>query len=355
MGSIPVYRQAGLPGVQSISKSYSITFYQREYPMKKFEYLKPKTLEEALALLNQYGKKASLIAGGTDVIVMIKQRKTEPDALISLRGIPQLDQIQNNGALTLGSMVTHRAIEKSPLIRRECSALTDAVDVLGSVQIRNVATIGGNICTAAPSADTAAPLLVLDVELRVNAAHSERTIPIDQFFTGPGETALKQDEILTEISIPKPLPNTGSAYWKLQRRQALDLPILGVAALVSLDKATVACTDHLCGASPISAILHAFEEEELICKEIRIALGVAAPTPIRAKKAEDLLRGRKISDELLEEVAETAAQEAQPRDSIRGEAWYRRDMIRVLVKRMAMKSMERVLRPEETVFPVRLW
>ncbi|MEW6376944.1 MAG: xanthine dehydrogenase family protein subunit M [Thermodesulfobacteriota bacterium] len=323
--------------------------------MKKFDYLKPKTIEEALSLLNQYGEKAKLIAGGTDVIVMTKQKTMAPDVLISLRGIPELEQIQNNGTLRIGPMVTHRAIEKSELIRKEFSAFADAVDVLGSVQIRNVATIGGNLCTAAPSADTVAPLLVLDAQLKVKAVKSERTIPIDQFFTGPGETVLKPDEILIEISIPKPLPNTGSAYWKLQRRQALDLPILGVAVLISLDKATVTCTDLLCTTSPISTILHALEEDELICKEIRIALGVAAPTPIRAKKAENLLRGKKISDELLEEVAETSAKEAQPRDSIRGEAWYRRDMIKVLVKRMAMKSMERVLRPEETVFPVRLW
>jgi carbon-monoxide dehydrogenase medium subunit len=323
--------------------------------VKKFDYLKPKTIEEALSLLNQYGEKAKLIAGGTDVIVMTKQKTMAPDVLISLRGIPELEQIQNNGTLRIGPMVTHRAIEKSELIRKEFSALADAVDVLGSVQIRNVATIGGNLCTAAPSADTVAPLLVLDAQLKVKAVKSERTIPIDQFFTGPGETVLKPGEILTEISIPKPLPNTGSAYWKLQRRQALDLPILGVAVLVSLDKTTVTCTDLFCTTSPISTILHALEEDELICKEIRIALGVAAPTPIRAKKAENLLRGKKISDELLEKVAFTASEEAQPRDSIRGEAWYRRDMIKVLVKRMAMKSMERVLRPGETVFPVRLW
>ena len=199
------------------------------------------------------------------------------------------------------------------------------------------------------------PLLVLDAQLKVKGLNSERTIPISQFFTGPGQTALSHGEILTEIEIPKLLPNTGSAYWKHQRRLALDLPILGVAVLISLDKATVTCSDFLCTASPISAVLHRLEEDELVCKEIRIALGVAAPTPMRAKKAENLLRGKKISDELLEEVSEAAAKEAQPRDSIRGEAWYRRDMIKVLVKRMTMKSMERVLRPEETVFPERLW
>ena len=323
--------------------------------MKKFDYLKPKTLEEALSLLNQQGKKAKLIAGGTDVIVLIKQKTMAPDILISLRGIPGLDQIQYNGTLRIGALVTHRAIEKSEVIRKEFSALADAADVLGSIQIRNVATIGGNICTAAPSADTATPLLVLGTQVKIKSLKEEKTVPIEEFFTGPGETILKKGEIVTELVMPKPLPHTGSAYWKLQRRLALDLPILGVSTLLSLDKGTISCSDMLCTVSPISSILHTMEQDELVCKEVRIALGVAAPTPIRALKAESLLRGKKISDELLEEVAETAAKEAQPRDTIRGEAWYRRDMIRVLVKRMVMKSIERVVRPEETVFPVRLW
>jgi len=323
--------------------------------MKKFDYLRPQTLEEALSLLNQYGKKAKLIAGGTDVIVMIKQKAMMPGVLISLRGIPGLDQIQYDGTLRIGALVTHRAIETSEVIRKEFSALTDAADVLGSIQIRNVATIGGNICTAAPSADTATPLLVLGTQVKVKSLSEERTVPIEEFFIGPGETILKKGEVVTELIIPKPLPHTGSAYWKLQRRLALDLPILGVSVLLALDKGTVSCSDILCTASPISSILHTMEKDELTCKEIRIALGVAAPTPIRALKAEHLMRGKKISDELLEEVADTASVEAQPRDSIRGEAWYRRDMIRVLVKRMAMKCIERVVRPEETIFPERLW
>jgi len=323
--------------------------------MKKFDYLRPQTLEEALALLNQYGKKAKLIAGGTDVIVLIKQKAMMPEVLISLRGIPGLDQIRYDGALKIGAMVTHRGIEKSEVIRKEFSALTDAADVLGSIQIRNIATIGGNICTAAPSADTATPLLVLGTQVKIKSLSEEKMVPIEGFFTGPGETILKKGEMVTELVVPKPLPNTGSAYWKLQRRLALDLPILGVSVLLSLDKGTVSCSDMLCTTSPISSILHTMEKDELTCKEIRIALGVAAPTPMRALKAENLMRGKKISDELLEEVANTASAEAQPRDSIRGEAWYRKDLVRVLVKRMAMKSIERVVRPEETIFPERLW
>jgi carbon-monoxide dehydrogenase medium subunit len=305
--------------------------------------------------LNQHGKKAKLIAGGTDVIVMIKQKTITPDVLISLQGIPGLDQIKYNGSLSLGPMVTHRAIEKSEVIRKYFSALTDAADCLGSVQIRNVATLGGNICTAAPSADTATPLLVLRTQVTIKNPKEERTLPIEQFFKGPGESVLKTGEIVKELLIPKLLPNTGSAYYKLQRRLALDLPILGVSVLLSLDKNKVACSDLLCTASPISTIFHQMEEDAIMCKDVRIALGVAAPTPMRALKAEALLRGKRLSDELLEEVANTASQEAQPRDSIRGEAWYRKDMIRVLVKRMAMKSIERVVRPEETVFPERRW
>jgi len=323
--------------------------------MRKFDYFKPKTFEEALTLLAQYGEKAKLIAGGTDVIVMIKQKAMAPDVLISLQGIPGLDQIKYNGSLTIGPMVTHRAIEKSEVIKKNFSALADAVDYLGSIQIRNVATIGGNICTAAPSADTATPLLVLGTQVRIENPKEERTLPIEEFFKGPGETVLKTGEMVKELLIPELLPNTGSAYYKLQRRLALDLPILGVSVLLSLDKNKVTCSDLLCTASPISTILHKMEEDEIICKDVRIALGVAAPTPMRAVKAEALLRGKKLSDELLEEAANTASQEAQPRDTLRGEAWYRKDMVRVLVKRMAMKSIERVVQPEETIFPERLW
>jgi carbon-monoxide dehydrogenase medium subunit len=323
--------------------------------MKKFDYLRPQTFEEALSLLNQHREKAKLIAGGTDVIVMIKQKAIAPEVLISLRGIPGLDQMIYNGSLSLGPMVTHRTIEKSEVIRKDFSALADAVDDLGSIQIRNVATIGGNICTAAPSADTATPLLVLGAQVKIKGVKEERTVPIEEFFKGPGETVLKTGEMVKELWIPKPLPNTGSAYYKLQRRLALDLPILGVSVLLSLDKNKVTCSDLLCTASPISAILHKMEEDEIVCKDVRIALGVAAPTPMRALKAEGLLRGKKLSDELLEEAANTASQEAQPRDSLRGEAWYRKDMVRVLVKRMAMKSIEKVVQPEETFFPERLW
>jgi carbon-monoxide dehydrogenase medium subunit len=314
--------------------------------MKKFDYTRPKTLDEVLSLLGQYDGRAVLIAGGTDVMVMIKKKAISPDVLISLKDVPALDQIEYDGNLRIGAMVTHRAIEKSERVRKEFSALADAVDVLGSIQIRNVGTIGGNICTAAPSADTAPPFLVLGAEVKTKSHKGERIIPIAQFFKGPGETVLREGEVVTELVIPKPLPHTGSAYWKHSRRLALDLPILGVSVLLSLDKGAISRPEVLGTSSPISSILHTLERDELVCKEARIALGVAAPTPIRVVKTENLLRGQKISDELLDQVAEAAAEEAQPRDSVRGEAWYRRDMIKVFVKRMAVKCIERIVQLE---------
>lgn len=323
--------------------------------MKRFDYLIPKTMDELFSLLNQYGNKATIIAGGTDVMVMIKKNKISPDVLISLRAIEGLNEIKFDNDLKIGSMVTHRMIEKSKFIRENFSALSDAVDVLGSVQIRNIATIGGNICNAAPSCDTGPPLLVLDARLRLRSLKSERIIPIDQFFIAPGKTALESGEILTEILIPKPLPNTASSYWKHQRRQALDLPIIGVAVLISLNKSTISNTDIFYPENNISTIFHQLEREDLICNEIRIALGVSAPTPIRVFKAEDLLRGKKLTRQLIEEVAEMASKEAKPRDTLRGEAWYRRELIDVYVKRMAMRCIERILRPEEVFFPLRLW
>lgn len=326
----------------------------KEFEMKRFDYLIPKTMDELFSLLNQYGKKSTIIAGGTDVMVMIKKNEISPDVLISLTAIKGLDEIRFDGDLRIGSMVTHRMIEKSNLIREQFSCLSDAVDVLGSTQIRNVATIGGNICNAAPSCDTGPPLLVLDARLKLKSSKSERIIPIDQFFKGPGETILEPEEILTEILIPKPLPNTGSSYWKHQRRQALDLPIVGIAVLISLNKSTVSNPDIFFPGNNISKILDQLEKEDLICNEIRIALGVSAPTPIRVYKAEELLRGKKLSKELFEEVAEISAKEAKPRDTIRGEAWYRREIINVYVRRMAMRCIERILRPEETI-PIRKW
>jgi carbon-monoxide dehydrogenase medium subunit len=251
-------------------------------------------------------------------MVKIKDKQIRPRHLISLKSIPGLDHIgYENGELKIGALTTHRRLELSPVIRRHFPILTDAVENIGSVQIRNVATIGGNIVNAVPSADGATPLITLGAKVRLVGPRGERTMALEDIFTGPGQTLLEHGEILYEFIIP-PLPlRTGAAYWKHRRRAAMELPILGVAVLICL------------------------AEDMRTCVEARIGLGVMAPTPMRAKNAEMVLKGKKVDDQILERTGKTAASESKPRDTARGEAWYRREMVEVLVPRVGKVAMER--------------
>jgi aerobic carbon-monoxide dehydrogenase medium subunit len=208
-------------------------------------------------------------------------------------------------------------LELSPLIRRDFPVLADAVTQIGSVQIRNVATLGGNIVNAVPSADGAIPLITLGAQVRIRGPKGERSMELEDFFIGPGQTLLEPGEILMEFIIPKAPPRTGAAYCKHTRRAAMELPLLGVAVMLSLG------------------------EDAITCSQARIGLGVHAPTPMRAKNAERLLEGNPLSEEALQKAGKTASEECRARDSIRGEAWYRREMVEVLVPRMARVAMER--------------
>lgn len=324
--------------------------------MKGYEYHKPQTVKEAIDLMEGL-ENAKYIAGGTDVMVLIRQKKLAPARLISLRNIGDLNYMETEGGLRIGSAVTHNAIAKNDFVQRRYSALADAVKKVGSLQIRNVATMGGNICNAAPSADTACPLLVLDASVIIAGKTGEREMSLDDFFLGPNKVALEKGEILKGFTMPAFGENTGSAYFKHTRRQAMDLPMLGVAARVTIDigGSEVGCKDAFCTVDSISNILKRLEDENLVCKDVRIAMGVVAPRPIRARKAEEALKGKVISEKLFEEIGEIAASESQPRDSIRGEAWYRRDMVKVLTKRAILKAVDRVIRPDDTIWPDRLW
>ena len=300
----------GLPEIQSLT--------QRSITMQKFEYLMPTTVDEAISLLVSHGERARYIAGGTDVMVKIKEGKIHPLYLVSLRRLQALNHITyKDGELRIGATVTHRMLELSPIIRKEFPVLTDAVTNIGSVQIRNVATIGGNIVNAVPSADGAIPLITLGAQVRIRGPKGERSMALEDLFIGPGQTLLEVGEILVEFVIPQLLPRTGAAYVKHTRREAMELPLLGVAVLLS------------------------FAEDMTTCTEARIGLGVLAPTPMRAKNAESLLKGRKMTEDVLKEAGKAAAEECKARDSIRGEAWYRREMVEVLVPRMARLAMER--------------
>jgi carbon-monoxide dehydrogenase medium subunit len=325
--------------------------------VNRYDYHKPGTIEEAVGLMATLDG-AKYIAGGTDVMVLIRQKKLKPKNLISIRNIKDLAYIDTSKGLKFGAATTHSEIDGNNVIKRTYSALTDATSHLGSWQIRNVATVGGNICNAAPSADTACPLLVLDAMVSIVGPKGVRDVAVDDFFQGPGKTVLEQGELVKEFVIPAFGENTGSAYIKHTRRQAMDLPILGVAARVTISVKSgseVRCRDMFCTVDNISNILSRLQDEELKCEDARIALGVVAPRPVRAKKAEAALKGKIVSPELFEEVGKIAASEAQPRDSIRGEAWYRSEMIKVLVKRALIKSIDRVIRPDEAIYPERLW
>jgi len=283
--------------------------------MIDYTYFKPKNLEETFGLLGEHGQKAELIAGGTDVMVVVKLSNRSPEVLISLRDIEELCFIQKRNAYHIGSLATHRMIETSSLIKDELTALYQGASQVGSVQVRNVATIGGNLCNAAPSADTAAPLMILDAVLTLKSSKDERQVPIQDFFVGPSETVKKWDEILTEIIIPGEMGAFGTAYHKHARRKAMNLPIIGVAVGLNLEK------------------------DETI-RDARVALTVAAPTPIRVHQAEAYLRGKPLTDDILKEAGSIASAPecCSPRDSLRCDGWYREDMVRVLIPKVAKEA-----------------
>ncbi len=292
--------------------------------MHKFSYLRPKSIDEAISLVESHKEKARYIAGGTDILVKIKERKVLPNFLISIRQILELAYIryeEAKGILRIGSMTTHRMLEMSPFVRRTYPILSDAVDNIGSVQIRNVATIGGNIVNAVPSADGAIPLITLGAKISMRGPKGERTMELVDFFIGPGQTLLEHGEIVLEFVVPRLSPHTGMAYYKHTRRAAMELPILGVAVLISL------------------------EDDGITCSDARIGLGVLAPTPMRAFNAEKILKGKEMQDAVLEKAGKVAADECKARDSVRGEAWYRRTMVEVFVKRLGKLCLERAKGP----------
>jgi aerobic carbon-monoxide dehydrogenase medium subunit len=289
--------------------------------MHKFSYLVPKTLDEAVSLHQSHGDRAMYVAGGTDVIVKAKAGKIAPDYLISLKNIKVQDQPRVNpdtGELHIGAFVTHRTLEQSSLIKLQYPIIHDAVQHIGSVQIRNVATIGGNLVNAVPSADGAIPLVALDARVNIYGTRGERSVDLIHFFEGPGQTVLDPGEILTEIVIPKQPARTGSAYQKFGRRAAMELPLIGVGVSIILEAGTMRCA------------------------KARICLGVAAPTPIRTLGAERFLVGKDVTEEALGEAGRMAAEESRVRDSIRGLAWYRREMVAVFVRRMGMQCLARI-------------
>ena len=287
--------------------------------MKPFKFLSPTTVEEAIAFHGQHSETARYMGGGTDVIVKVKEGWMEPDFLISLKKIDEMSELHKNeatGELSIGAMVTHATLEKSLMIQNEYPIIYDAVSNIGSLQVRNVGTIGGNLINAVPSADGAIPLIALDGVALLHGPAGERSVNVKDLFVSPYKTVLKPGEILKKITLPPQVPHTGSAYAKFGRRAAMELPLVGIGVLL-----TVA-------------------DDLKTCLTARICLGVAAPTPMRAFDAENFLVGKKIDEESLATAGNLAADESKVRDSVRGKAWHRREMIRVHVRRMGLKCLD---------------
>jgi len=273
------------------------------------EYFEPKTISDALSLLAKHGAEAKIIAGGTDVMVDIKY-KEEPGCLVNIKKIPGLDGIRENGnSLRIGALATIRDVETSAVVRDKLPVLWDSSHQFASLQIRNTATIGGNICRASPSGETLTPLLVLEAKGKVAFADGERTEPFTAFFQGPGKCSVGSNGLLTEIEVPYPAAGSRGVYLKHAVRGAMDIAMVGVAVLITPDASKNSLQD------------------------VRIGLGAVAPTPLRATKTEALLRGKPLSGALLKEAAAMAASESSPISDQRSSAEYRRWIVEALTRR----------------------
>ncbi len=288
--------------------------------LPKFEYHAPGSVPEAVDLLKRYGEKSAVLAGGTDLLVAMKKREKIVEHLINLKGIEDLKGIifDEKEGLRIGALTPLRELERSGVLRERFSALWDAVNVMASPQIRTLATIGGNLCSAMPSADTVPPLIALQASILISGTGGERKMDVENFFRGPGVPDLKPNEIVTHVVVPKQPENNGGAYLKLMRRSAMDLAQVGVAVCLSLDSG------------------------KKICRQARIALGAAASTPIRAKRAEETLQNREVSQRTAKEAGRIASGEGDPRTSIRASREYRIAMIGVLTERAILEAHRRI-------------
>jgi len=283
--------------------------------LKAFEYFEPTSLEEALSLVAEYGEEAKILAGGTDLMVLMMRRKLNPNFVVNITKIRSLSFIDwnKNDGLKIGALSTLRSLEKSREVRENYPLLVSSIKLIGSVQIRNMATIGGNLCNASPAADTAPPLLALDAEVKIAGKAHSRTMPLDGFFLGPGKTALKQGEILTEIHVKNLPPHSGTAFAKMGRTPT-DISKVSAAVVLTTKRDK--------------------------CEDVRIALGAVAATPIRARTAEKTLLGKEISADSLEATSQAAADEARPITDVRSTARWRKGAIKYLVRNLLEDSMK---------------
>jgi carbon-monoxide dehydrogenase medium subunit len=284
--------------------------------MIPFEYRTPKSLKEVHATLKEFGSDAKLIAGGTSLVIMMRQRLVRPNCLVSLRSVRGLNSIEiHDGGTRIGGLATHREVESSSLLRRRLPLLAETYHHVATIRIRNMATVGGGLAHADPNQDPPPTLIALGATVKATSADSSRVIPLDEFFTDYYETVLKPDEIVTEVFIPKMAPNSAGAYLKFLPRTADDYATVSAAAVLTLDKTGKTIND------------------------VRIALGSVGVTPIRATAAEAILRGQPVKAEAFAEAGEKAKEAVDPVSDFRGSAAYKKEMAGVFVRRALEKAL----------------
>ena len=285
--------------------------------MRRFDLVLPQSLDDCLKILAQRGDQAKLVAGGTDLLPQMKNGVTRPKVVVDLSGIKRVRQIHtgNGQGLRIGAAVTAREIELSPGIRGAYQAIAESGALVGSIQVRNLATVGGNICNAAPSADMAPPLVALEAQAVIAGPKGERRVPLADFFTGVRKTVLAPDEVLVEFVVPAPGAHSGGQYLRHTPRRELDIAVVGVASQLTMANGT--------------------------CAQARIVLASVAPTPVRATAAERALEGQAITPALIERAATLAVEAAKPINDQRGSVEFRKHLVRVLTRRTLITALER--------------
>jgi len=283
-----------------------------------FTYHRPGTLEEALKQLTRL-EGAKVLAGGTDLLIQIKTGEQRPRAIVQILDIDELNRLEYGQGLVIGAAVHLYRLEADERLARTYSALHEAVCGLGSVQVRNMATLGGNLCNASPSADTATPLMVLGAEAEICSLNSRASmqrsrVPLHEFFTGPGTTVLEQGQLLTSVTLPEIPPRAGSAFMKVGR--------------VKLDMAKISCAAYI-------------ERADLDIQTVCVAIGGAAPTPVRAARVEKALTGQSFSVEAVENAARTVIENIAPISDVRSTEDYRRQVASVIVRDTLLEAWKR--------------
>jgi CO/xanthine dehydrogenase FAD-binding subunit len=287
--------------------------------LPKFDYFEPETLDEALRVLAEWGEKALVLAGGTDVLVKMRNGRLKPGAVVALERICSLSEISFNlsEGVTIGAGAKLSDVASHPDILRHYPAIARAARVMANVQVRNMGTIGGNLCNAAPSAENAPPLMAIGAIVTVKSLQGDRRIPLDDFFRGPGITVMKPEEIMTSIFVPTPPPKSGASYQRISARCGVDIAAVSVGAMVTIDG--------------------------VVCKEARIVLGAVAPVPMRALNAEAFLAEKVWSQELLRDAARISSEESRPISDVRASLQYRRKMVAVLTVRALEEAHGRAI------------